>query len=210
MPFISRREFLGLAAAAGAIGLAAERLPAQGPGDRPPQASQVTVLNPATRVPVGLIIDDSTCLVNLNRFAMPQFDEAFGGTNKVFARDWKSWPVEIPDSFVRKFGTWCAEHGVKGKYRIVPYPACVGRLDRGLPGWTRRELEDSLELVRTLMVPNWDIHPEMITHTRVIDSTTGHPVPGPLDEVHGELGLDHRAVGRRARRVSRVLVAHPP
>ena len=27
------------------------------------------------------------------------------------------------------------------------------------------------------MVPNWDIHPEMITHTRVIDLKTGHPYP---------------------------------
>ena len=78
---------------------------------------------------------------------------------------------------MRKFGEWCAEHGVKGKYSIVPYPACVGRLDRELPGWTRRELADSIELVRTLMMPNWDIHPEMVTHTRVIDPKTGHPYP---------------------------------
>ena len=27
------------------------------------------------------------------------------------------------------------------------------------------------------MVPNWDIHPEMVTHTRVIDLATGHPYP---------------------------------
>jgi hypothetical protein len=178
MPGLSRREFLShveSAATAGVLGLAGRRLAAQSPGDRPPQASEVTVLNPGTRVPVGLIIDDSTCLVNLNRFAMPQFDEAFGGRNKTYARDWRSWPVEIPDSFVRRFGTWCAEHGVKGKYSIVPYPACVGRLDRGLPGWSRQELDDSLALVRTLMLPNWDIHPEMVTHTRVIDLATGHP-----------------------------------
>jgi hypothetical protein len=25
------------------------------------------------------------------------------------------------------------------------------------------------------MTPNWDIHPEMVTHTRVIDTKTGHP-----------------------------------
>ena len=115
---VSRREFLGSAAAAAAMGLATERPSAQEPGDRPQQAAQVTVLNPGTRVPVGLIIDDSTCLVNLNRFAMPQFDETFGGKNKAYARDWRSWPVEIPDSFVRKFGTWCAEHGVKGNTRL--------------------------------------------------------------------------------------------
>ena len=179
MPAITRREFLDRiesAAAAGVLGLTGSAA-AQTPGERPIQAADVVVLNPAMRVPVSFIIDDSTCLVNLNRFAMPQFDDAFGGKNKAYARDWRSWPVEIPDSFVRKFGTWCAEHGVKGKYSIVPYPACVGRLDRGLPGWTRRELADSIELVRTLMVPNWDIHPEMVTHTRVIDLSTGHPYP---------------------------------
>jgi len=27
------------------------------------------------------------------------------------------------------------------------------------------------------MMPNWDIHPEMVTHTRVIDLKTGHPYP---------------------------------
>ena len=46
-----------------------------------------------------------------------------------------------------------------------------------LPGWTQRELNDSLELVRQVMMPNWDIHPEMVTHTRVIDTQTGHPYP---------------------------------
>jgi hypothetical protein len=42
---------------------------------------------------------------------------------------------------------------------------------------TEQELDASLELVRTLMMPSWDIHPEMITHTRVIDLKTGHPYP---------------------------------
>jgi len=178
MNSFSRRQFLR----DGAIGLTTAgllaKIPpafAQLPGDRPPRPAEVTVLNPRTRVPVGLIIDDSTCLVNLNRFAMPQFDTAFAGANKTYHRNWRDWPVEIPDSFVRKFGEWCAAQGVKGKYSIVPYPACVGRLDRGLPGWSQRELKDSLELVRTLMMPNWDIHPEMVTHTRVIDTKTGHP-----------------------------------
>jgi hypothetical protein len=135
------------------------------------------VLNPRARVPVGLIIDDSTCLVNLNRFAMPQFDQAFAGQNQAYKKPWREWPPEIPDSFVRRFGEWCVEHGVRGKYSIVPYPACVGRLDRILPGWTQSELDASVELVRTLMVPHWDIHPEMVTHTRVIDTKTGHPYP---------------------------------
>jgi len=174
----TRRQFIsstarGLCAAAAAT----PSLFAQVAGDRPQRAEGITVLNPRARVPVGLIIDDSTWLVNVNRFAMPQFDHAFEGANAAYRRNWREWPVEIPDAFVRKFGEWCAEHGVKGKYSIVPYPACVGRLDRMLPGWTQRELNDSIDLVRTLMLPNWDIHPEMVTHTRVIDTKTGHPYP---------------------------------
>ena len=34
------------------------------------------------------------------------------------------------------------DQGVKGKYSIVPYPACVGWVDREMPGWTKRELNE--------------------------------------------------------------------
>jgi hypothetical protein len=173
---IKRREFLQRAALAAGTCLSGNVL-AQVPGARPPPHPDVTVLNPRHRVPVGLIIDDSTCLVNLNRFAVPQFAHTRGPDSPHTRLPWREWPVEIPDAFVRKFGEWCAAHGVKGKYSIVPFPACVGRLDRTLPGWTQPDLERSIELVRTLMLPNWDIHPEMVTHTRVIDTTTGHPYP---------------------------------
>lgn len=171
-----RRSARGLAAGA-LLASSGSRAHAQEKGDRPARAKSVTVLNPRNRVPVGLIIDDSTCLVNLNRFAMPQFNEAFAGKRAVYHRNWKDWPAEIPDSFVRKFGEWCGENGVKGKYSIVPFPACVGRLDLEVPGWSRKEIKDSIKLVQDLMMPNWDIHPEMVTHTRVIDLKTGHPIP---------------------------------
>ena len=177
----SRRTFLRTAttsALAAAVSDPLAPVRAQVPGARPTPAPGISVLPPRGGIPVGLIIDDSTCLVNLNRFAMPQFDAAFEHAAAVYHRNWREWPSEIPDAFVRKFGEWCAGEGVKGKYSIVPYPACIGRLDRGLPGWSPQDLENSLELVRTLMMPHWDIHPEMVTHTRVIDLKTGHPLPG--------------------------------
>ena len=148
---------------------------AQDAGSRPTKLPEgVTVINPRGRVPVSLIIDDSTCLVNLAHFCIPQFQEVFPNEYK---QPWKTLPREIPDSFVRKFGEWCAGEGVKGKYSVIPFPACVGWLDRELPGWSKRELNASLELVRSLMMPNWDIHPEMVSHTWVIDTKTGRPFP---------------------------------
>jgi hypothetical protein len=142
------------------------------PGERPYQTAEVQVLNPRCRVPVSLIIDDSTCLVNLAHFCIPQFAEVFPNR---YRQDWSRLPREIPDAFVREFGEWCHAHGVKGKYSIVPNPACVGWLDRDLPGWTKKALENSLALVRDFLTPDWDIHPEMLTHTWVINTRTGRP-----------------------------------
>ena len=138
------------------------------------EAGGVRVTLPRDRVPLSFIIDDSTCLVNMGHFCTPQFAQAWPDREE-YKKRWRRWPREIPDDFVRHFGSWCGEHGVRGKYSIVPYPACVGWLDRELPGWTRRQLRESIDLVQNLMMPNWDIHPEMITHTRVIDLKTGRP-----------------------------------
>jgi hypothetical protein len=171
----NRRDFMKITAMATAgvsSFIHSKPAPAQDIGQRPIQADGVTVLNPLNRVPLSFIIDDSTCLVNMAYFGIPHFATAWPERYK---QDWKSLPREIPDSFVRKFGQWCHEHKIKGKYSIVPYPACVGWLDRCLPGWSQKELDDSLKLVRELMLPDWDIHPEMITHTWVINTKTGRP-----------------------------------
>ena len=133
---------------------------------------KVEVINPRNRVPVSLIIDDSTTLVNMAHFGIPQFGEVFPENYK---QDWRKLPREIPDSFVREFGEWCSENGVKGKYSVVPYPACTGWVNQFIPGWTQKELKNSLNLIREVIMPNWDIHPEMISHTRVIDIKTGRP-----------------------------------
>ncbi len=174
---MSRRHLLGklaVTAAALRMGLQSGAARAQDRGDRPTRPAPVEVLNPCGRVPMSLIIDDSTCLVNLAHFGIPHFAEVFPDNYK---QDWRKLPREIPDSFVRKFGQWCHEHGIKGKYSIVPYPACVGWLDRDLPGWSKKELDEGIRLVQELMMPDWDIHPEMVSHTWVIDTKTGRPYP---------------------------------
>src|SRR4030095_14807855 len=110
---------------------------------------------------------------------IPQFAATFPDRYK---QDWRSMPHEIPDSFVRKYAEWSQREGVKGKWSVVPFPACVGRLDGEVPGWTPKEVADSIALVQREIVPNWDIHPEMVTHTRIIDLKTGHPVQGREDK----------------------------
>ncbi len=180
MSGIDRRTWMyrGLGGVVGAtlLGSSArfEASAAQEPGARPSRDPSVEVLNPREHVPVSLIIDDSTCLVNLAHFAIPQFRQVFPDR---YRQAWRELPREIPDAFVREFLDWCRDHRVKGKYSIVPYPACVGWLDRELPGWSADDLEASLRLVRDEVTPDWDIHPEMVTHTWIIDTKTGRPYP---------------------------------
>lgn len=164
---VTRRRFLQTAA----LGMTANgALWAQFKGERPKPTEGVSVLNPRGRVPVSLIIDDSTCLVNLAHFCIPHFAEVYPDRYK---QDWKKLPREIPDSFVREFAEWCHDQGVKGKYSCIPYPACVGWIDRDMPGWSKRDLLESLKVVREVITPDWDIHPEMVTHTWVINPKTG-------------------------------------
>jgi hypothetical protein len=112
-------------------------------------------------------------------YGIPQFAQVFPDR---YLQDWRALPREIPDSFVSEFIDWSEVNGVKGKYSIVPYPACTGWLNRFIPGWTKKELESSLDLVRKDVTRNWDIHPEMISHTRVIDVRSGLPFPKSTPE----------------------------
>jgi hypothetical protein len=171
----SRRRFLAASStvAAGLLLPEGEAV-AQLPGERPPPRPKgVDVILPLGRRPVSLIIDDSTCLVNLAHFAIPQFAQVFPDR---YRQPWKTLPREIPDAFVLQFIDWCKEHGVKGKYSVVPYPACVGWIDGEMPGWPKDELRASLAVIRERIAPDWDLHPEMVTHTWVIDRKTGRPM----------------------------------
>src|SRR5947207_7439712 len=123
---LTRRDFVSLLAAAGGAGmmahLAAAYVPGAAeiiPGIRPSQDKSVEVLHPRGRVPLGFIIDDSTCLVNMGKFCIPQFKAAWP-QNPLYRKPCKDWPAEIPDAFLREFGEFCAAHGVRGKFSMVP------------------------------------------------------------------------------------------
>ena len=120
---MNRRDFLitaAVAAAGAKLALKSKPAYAQDKGERPKQSPDVTVLNPQNRVPMSFIIDDSTCLVNMAYFGIPQFAEVFPDSYK---QDWKKLPREIPDSFVRTFGQWCRDPGHHGSGAGIVNPS---------------------------------------------------------------------------------------
>ena len=123
------------------------------------------------RVPLSLILDDSTLLVNLNYFWMRDRNRVDGQ-----ARRWEDVPVVHPESFTRAFFEWCLGEGVRGKFSVVPCPAALGRIDEGLPLFSQAQQESWLAMCRDLGTQAFDITPEMITHTVVVDPHTLRPV----------------------------------
>ena len=129
------------------------------------------------RVPLSIIFDDSTVLVNLNYFFMRDRNLVDGEN-----RRWQDVPVVHPESFVREFAEWCLEHGVRGKFSVVPCPAALGRIDEGLPLFSRAQQESWLQMCREVITPAYDITPEMITHTVVVDPKTCKPLESGIWE----------------------------
>ncbi|HET7768979.1 MAG TPA: hypothetical protein VFN74_09380 [Chloroflexota bacterium] len=124
------------------------------------------------RVPLSLIVDDSTPLVNLNYFFLRDRIRHTGNHQR-----WEDVPVVIPEAFTREWAEWCLSAGVKGKYSVVPCPAGIGRIDHGLPLFDRQQLESWLTMCRETIVPHFDITPEMLTHTFILDLETLRPLP---------------------------------
>lgn len=141
---------------------------------------EVTVCNPLLRTPLSLIIDDSCPVINKAYYWIHQRHDwrlrlqpnsAPSGWEKQYDIV-ETMPKTIPASFAARWGEWCGEHGIRGKFSLVPFPAGVGRVDQGFSGFPESEFMDWMRVVKETIRPNFDITPEMLTHTRVVDLKT--------------------------------------
>lgn len=140
----------------------------------------LTISNPLLRTPLALIVDDSCPVINLTYYWIRQrqawkarhapqapFNPGDGDPAKL-----SLVPQTIPADFAVKWGEWCGEQGVRGKFSLVPYPAGVARVDQGFADFPRTEFDRWLDAYRTVLCPNFDLTCEMLTHTHVVDLQT--------------------------------------
>ncbi len=132
---------------------------------------------PLLRVPVSVIIDDSAPCINLAWYWLKQREDWWRrcrpGEEPTTPLDYfqkiEGHPRAIPAAFAEKFGTWSIEEGVKGKFSFIPCPAGLGNCHERIDGHSDGELQDWLRAARDVIRKNWDLTPEMITHTAVMD-----------------------------------------
>ena len=155
-------------------------------------------------MPLSIIFDDSTVLVNLNYFFLRDRTIAEGRHQR-----WEDVPVVHPASFTREFAEWCLASGVRGKFSVVPCPAALGRIDEGLPLFSKSQQDEWLAMCREVIVPAFDITPEMLTHTFVLDPKTLKPLPSGIWEQYDWAALpeDEELVTEYMAQACRILVA---
>jgi len=170
----TRRDFLATATAAG-MGLTLKSRCAI-----VEKRVDITVCNPLLRTPLSLIIDDSCPVINKAYYWIKQRhewrlqhrpDSAPSGW-EVHYDKLNLMPDTIPADFAAEWGQWCGEQGIKGKFSMIPFPAGMGRIDRGFPGFPPSELKEWLRVTKEIIWKNFDLTPEMLTHTRVVDLRT--------------------------------------
>ena len=116
-------------------------------------------------LPITLLIDDPAPLINLLwwHFAESQgTDDPRQGSGEPVAK-------EVPMDFLREFVDVVAEHGIKGKFSVLPYPAGLGKISEGWEGCDRKELAEWIEIVRRGVTPLMDITPEILTHGKAVN-----------------------------------------
>jgi hypothetical protein len=99
------------------------------------------------RLPISLIVDDGAP-VNLMYWHDP-------GREHVLL---------VPSAFTAGFADLCQAYGVRGKFSVLPMPACMGRIDEKLARVPARQLAEFLEIVRKRIARAFDITPEILTH----------------------------------------------
>lgn len=140
----------------------------------------ITTCNPLLRTPLSLIVDDACPVINLTYYWIQQ-RHAWKAKHQPNtppqrwegdATQHKKMPNTIPADFAWQWAEWCWENGVKGKFSLIPYPAGIGRVDEGFPKFPKHEYQSWLRIYREIIWPNFDLTPEMLTHTAVVDLDT--------------------------------------
>lgn len=127
-----------------------------------PFAPQIVIEQPNLRSPIALIVDDPAPCINPLWYFRNQVDK----------QDEPAHEKTIPVDFMQAWCDFASRQGIRGDFTVLPYPAGLGRIDEGLEGYDTGEIREWVALAREYIAPQFDIHPEILTHTMGINLHT--------------------------------------
>ncbi|MBQ8696929.1 MAG: hypothetical protein IJ519_04335 [Clostridia bacterium] len=115
------------------------------------------------KAPISFIIDDPT----------PGISVYYTHAGRTTVNDGRPLQQFVPNSLLFDFCDVIEEHGVKGKFSLVPMPGNKGDIVNGIEGVTREDMIEWLDTVKSRVHPRFSIAPEMLTHNNAVDIESG-------------------------------------
>src|SRR5437660_99611 len=120
------------------------------------------------RTPIGLIVDDSCPLVHVYRCHWMDVHH-----EPPLTKDGRPMLETIANAFLDRFCEVVEEHGIKGKFSIVPAPGGQGDVVRGIAGHDPALTREWLDTAKRRLGPLFDFCSEGITHNLAVNLADG-------------------------------------
>ena len=124
--------------------------------------TKIHIEKPRLGMPVSLILDDGVPVINPLYYFRLQINK----------KEYDQYVTRIPFDFLEQFAAVVQKWGMRGKFTVIPYPAGLGSIVDGWEGCDKGELDSWLTLARSAIAPQFDITPEILTHTLALDLKT--------------------------------------
>jgi hypothetical protein len=121
-----------------------------------------------TRTPIALIVDDSCPLVHVYRCHKEDVNH-----EPPVTKDGRPLLDLIPNPFLDRFCDVVEEHGITGKFSIVPAPGGQGDIVRGIAGHDPALTRQWVETAKRRLGSRFDFCPEGITHNLAVNLAEG-------------------------------------
>lgn len=115
------------------------------------------------KVPIAWIIDDPA----------PGISVYYTHAKTRFTKDGRPLIKYVPNELFFRFCDIVERHGLKGKFSVVPMPGNCGDIINGIEGVSKQDLAEWMQGLKTRVMPNFSIGPEMLTHNKAVDLATG-------------------------------------
>lgn len=113
-----------------------------------------------------LIIDDPAPCINVYWWHVAERQK----TDKPTLTSGEPVVRDVPVEFAVELAEVLQRRGIKGKFSVLPCPAGLGSITQGLQGHSQAGVDRWLAIVRRQIAPRMDITPEILTHSKAIDS----------------------------------------
>ncbi len=130
------------------------------------------------KLPIVFMIDDPP--INTSYLMRKQMEDAgtlkegngfFESTYLSHWRDMEKSTI-IPNAFLKKVAQYLIKEGIKGKTTLLPCPGGYGYLDGPVKNYTEDQQKELISIFKNIFSKNFDITPEILTHTMGMDLKT--------------------------------------